>query len=703
MDHPFLDSQFHVRWSTLTPDRIEADITKALADAQSRIDAVAAQDPAKATFESALLGLERATEDLGKAWGKVGHLDSVCNNPALRAAHNAMIPKVSDFYTRISLNEKLWAVLKAYAQSAEAQNLSGARKRFLEETLADFRESGADLPPDKKKRLEAINAELSQVTQKFSENVLDSMNGWEMVLDDERDLSGLPQLARESARQSARQKGLDAPGQPRWRFTLQGPSYTAFMTYADSDTLRRRAYEGSDSVGRKDPHDNTDLLWKALALRHEKAQLLGFNGFADLILKRRMAGSGARARAFVQDLHDRVRPAFQRELQELEEYTALKKGVAAGPLEPWETAYWAEKRRKELFDFDEEALRPYFPINGVIGGLFRLAENLFGVTIRERPTYYLEPGSTPATQPAAGAVEVWHPEVKFYELHDHDGRHLGSFYADWHPRESKRGGAWMNHLSTGGPLPDGSFEPHLGLICGNLTPEVEGKPALLTHDEVLTVFHEFGHLLHHLFGEVPIKSLNGVNVVWDFVELPSQILENWCWEPEGLSLFARHYETGEPIPEDLVRRMLAARNYMEAWQIMRQLSFARMDLDLHIDFAGKPPVADLECVLRERLSDYLPRLKTQKFSIAWRFNHIFGSPTGYAAGYYSYKWAEVLDADAFTRFQKEGVTNARTGHDFRQKILSRGNSEPPENLFRDFMGRDPDLTALLVRSGLVPA
>jgi oligopeptidase A len=697
--HPFLDNSLYPRWSELTPERVAPDITRALTEAGERLDAVCRTDRGRMTFENTFLAFEEALVPLHEAWGKVSHLDSVCNSPALRAAYNEMLPKVSEFFARLYLNESLWDLFKTFSGTPEAAKLSPVRRRFLEETMADFRASGADLPDNKKKRLEELESELAQLTQKFSENVLDSTNAWELVVHDEAKLSGLPATAREAALADATAKGHGAPDKPAWRFTLKAPSMSPVLEHLDDDDIRRKVWEGSVGIGHRDDWENTALIRRVLALRQEKSELLGKPDFADHVLERRMARNGEKALAFVEDLHARITPAFTRQTRELQEFKAEALHAPSGPLEPWETAYWAEKRRKALYDFEDEQLRPYFPIDGVLGGMFRLCERLFGIEIRQRPTVCPEPGH--ACPP--DAVEVWHPEVKFYEIHNEKGVHLGSFYADWHPRDSKRGGAWMNYLKTGRPPGaehEHDREPHLGLICGNMTPAVNGKPALLSHHEVETVFHEFGHLLHHLLGQVEIKSLNGVNVAWDFVELPSQLMENFCWERKSLDFFARHYESGKHIPPKLFRKMIAARNYLSAVTTMRQLAFAKMDLELHIRHAAMAPETDLDSLIDEILKGYQMPLKTKPPTMARRFTHIFGSPVGYAAGYYSYKWAEVLDADCFSRFLREGVLNPRTGRAFRDCILAKGNSEPPEKLFRDFMGRDPDLNALLVRSGL---
>ncbi len=682
MSHPFLNTAFHIKWSTLTPEHVESDIALALEKAQCSVTALTQLSTEKLTFDNVLIGLERATQELSEAWGKVGHLDSVCNNTDLRKAYNAMLPKVSAFFTQISLNPELWKVIKLYSETNDAKSLQGTRKRLLEETLEDFRQSGADLPEEKKKRLAEVNASLAQLTQKFSENVLDSTNAWELVVDDLSQLEGLPESALAAAQQSALKKGYGTKDSPRWRFTLHAPSLLPALTYLESAELREKIWRASVQIGAKEGFDNTSLIWEILALRHEKAQLLGYAHFADYTTKRRMAKTGATALKFTEDLHKKVQAAFHKDVEQLCAFRQTQSWEQADSLEPWDIAYWCEVQRKAHYNFDEEALRPYFPINRVIDGLFTLATQVFGVVIVEKT-----------------GVDTWHPEVKYYEMHDKGGRHMGSFYADWHPRETKRGGAWMNHFKTGICSKDGTSEPHLGLICGNLTPAIGDKPALLTHREVETIFHEFGHLIHHLSGSVDVRTLNGIHVVWDFVELPSQIMENWCWERESLDLFARHYKTGEPIPQELFDKMVAAKNYQSAMVVMRQLSLGKLDLELHINYPqwkGR----ELEPLLQELLAGYTIPYRTRPPSIVRRFTHLFADSTGYAAGYYSYKWAEVLDADAFTRFKKEGILNAKVGSEFRTTILSKGNSESADKLFRDFMGRDPDPQALLKRCGI---
>ncbi len=696
-EHPFLAEKFHIRWSQLVPEKVEVDIEAGILEAQQRIDEICSVPPEQLTYGNTFAALEAATESLSRGWGRLNHLSSVRDNDAQRSALNKMLPKVTAFHASIPLNAKLWATLKSFAESESVKNLDIVSGRFVEETCAEFRDAGADLPAEKKARMAQLQSELAEATKKFGENVLDSVKEWELVVEDEAMLAGLPESARASARADAEAKGLGSPETPCWRFNMQFPSFYPVLQYADSEELRKMVFEGRGSIGRTDKFDNSTLVWKIVELRQEKAELLGFTNFADLNLQRSMVGNGGRALGFIEDLHGRIVDAFQNECRQLENYKAQKTGIETTPLEPWEVSYWAEKQRKEQYDFDDEDLRPYFQVDNVMEGLFGLTSRLFGVTITPRQSVFLEPGASPSED----KIEVWHPEVSFYDLHDSEsGELLGSFYADWHPRESKRSGAWMNYLETGLPgNGDKERKPHLGLITGNLTKPIGDQPALLTHSEVETIFHEFGHLLHQLLSDVPVKSLSGVNVPRDWVELPSQIMENFCWDRESLNFFARHHETGESIPEDLFQKMIAARNYLSASATMRQLALGKLDLELHIQ-PGAYLDRDLDEVDQEILKNYKALLASPTPTIARQFNHLFDSPGGYAAGYYSYKWSEVLDADAFTRFRAEGVLNPDTGRAFRDQILSKGNSRPVDELYRDFMGRDPELQPLLERNGL---
>ncbi|HEY2735719.1 MAG TPA: M3 family metallopeptidase, partial [Polyangiales bacterium] len=460
-----------------------------------------------------------------------------------------------------------------------------------------------------------------------------------------------------------------------YRFSLQAPSYIPLLTYAQDRALREQVYRAMNTRAIAPPYDNRELVGRILALRREKAKLLGYTNFVDLVLHDRMAHDFARAREFIADLEARTRVAFANENE------ALQRFAGSEPLQPWDVAYYAEKQRLALYDFDEEELRPYFPLEGVLSGLFAIVQRLYGIEVAE-----------------LNDLPRWHDSVRTYRMRDGDGSLLGYFYADFFPREEKRDGAWMNAFVTGEATAHG-FTPHVGLISANVTPPLGAAPALLGHREVETVFHEFGHLLHHMLSRVPVRSLAGTNVAWDFVELPSQIMENFCWEREALDLFARQYKTGAAIPEELYQKLRRARAYRGANDMMRQLGFATLDLDLHAAF---DPARDGDVVPHARalMSRFAPAPLPETYAMVLGFGHLFAHPVGYAGGYYSYKWAEVLDADAFSRFAKEGVFSASVGKAFRERILARGDSRDPMELFKDFMGREPDLRALLARSGI---
>ena len=698
MDHPFLQTKQLPDWSQMLPEKIETDIHKALDSAQEAIDAISKllETDTDLNYSNTFEAFEKALEPLNIAWGFVNHLDSVNNSKDLRKAFNAMLPKVTQFYTDIPLNPDLWNVLKRFGQNESVSQLSPTQQRHIEETLADFKEEGADLPEVKKEHVRTIQKELAELTQKYSENCLDATNAWEHIVQDATQLEGLPESALQAAKESAQAKGYDNA----WRFTLDATSYIPVMSYAKDPTLRKTVWQAYQSIGREAPYDNQDLVEQILNLRHTYAQTIGKETFAEYTTNRRMVKNGQSASSFIESMHQQIKSAFDSECALLKDYKASKTDQKDKALEPWDVGYWSEQHQKEHYQFDEEALRPYFPIDKVIDGLFSICEKLFNLSIESVEAIYIDPkasnglASNPKQLP-----EVWHPDVKLYNLYDKQTHALlGSFYADWHPRESKRSGAWMNYLRTGSRT--GTHTPHLGLICGNLTPALKDTPSLLTHHEVETIFHEFGHLLHHLCGTVEVPSLNGVNVAWDFVELPSQIMENWCWERESLDLFARHYQTDEPIPEALFEKMQACKNHFKAMGTMRQLSLAKLDLDLHRDWVLDHSQT-IDSYLKDRLKDYHFNFSTPTRPIVCNFGHLFSSTTGYAAGYYSYKWAEVLDADAFTRFQNEGLLNSETGLAFRDTILAKGNSEDPYKLFQDFMGRKPSTDALLKRDGIL--
>jgi oligopeptidase A len=672
---PLMESLFPTPFSRFRAEDVEPSIASLLSGARTRLSEIAGESNGR-TFANTMQALDALTVSLDHAMAVIRHLESVATTPELRAAVNAVQGDVSAFYSGIPLNEGLWKGLQEYAGSAESAQLAGERRRFLTKTVEAFRRHGAGLDSEGKKRLEAIDVELTQLTTKYAENVLDSTNAFEFVTEDRDALAGLPPSAIAAARESAGRKGREG-----WRFTLQAPDYFAVMTYADSAALRREFYEAFMVRATEAPWDNRPQLGRIVELRAAKARLLGFGTFAALTLEDRMAHSADRAWAFLEDLKLKTAERFRLENRELLEFRRSLEGPEAPEPQPWDVAYYAEKQRAAVYEFDEEALRPYFPLENVIAGMFELVRRLYGVEAAEQP-----------------GADVWDPAVRYYHLRDRDGSLLGGFYADWFPRENKRGGAWMGALITGGPAP-GGFEPHLGYICGNLTPPLEGKPALLTHREVETIFHEFGHLLHHLLSRVEIRSLAGTNVAWDFVELPSQIMENWCWERGSLDLFARHWETGAPVPDELFAKMRRARTFRAANAQMRQLGFGMLDLLLHTSYSPEKdgPVVEFG---RRVLQEFTPAPLPPNHAALAGFSHLFADPVGYAAGYYSYKWAEVLDADAFTRFRENGIFDPATGARFRQQLLSKGDSEDPAELYRAFMGRDPDPRALLERLGL---
>lgn len=682
--NPFLDDALYPQWSQLQAEHIEPDIECAIAKASAILEGIEALPDEALSFDNTFVALETASYLVHDPWQKVDLLTSLNDHPALRKAHGKALPKVTAFFSAIPLNPGLFSQLNRAAARLDEAGLSDAQKRFITETLQDFKDSGADKSAAQRERLKEIAQLLSEKTKRFSENVLDATNGFEKWVHQTELLDGLPASFLEAARLDARAKGRGSDEAPVYRITLHAPSLQPVLRYVHDEGLRKELTEAYFGIGNGGPLDTTGLIREIIELRREQARILGQPSFPDWILSRRMARNAQTALAFIEDLRDRTAPAYEHQTNEILDFKAACVGVRDTALAPWDAAYWSERLRKHQYDLDEEELRPYFSLPAVEKGLFDLVGTLFGIDIET-----LDP------QP-----ETWDPHVKVYAVYDRaTGRHLGSFYTDWFPRENKRSGAWMADLISGQPGPDGHLTPHTGLIAGNMNAPVGNTPALLTHSEVETVFHEFGHLLHHLLTTVPFRSLSGAKVSWDFVELPSQIMENWCWERESLDLFARHHETGAPIPEPLFAKLVQTRQYGAARLQMRQLEFGKMDMALHLLFDTEKD--DLDEFLRRQTEGYRQPAIHGIPTLIRFFSHLFGSPVGYASGYYSYKWAEVLDADAFTRFQKEGLLNPRTGQDFRETVLANGNAHPPERLYRDFMGRDPEPKPLLERIGLV--
>lgn len=671
-ENPLRRVRVDVPWDEVKPDHVAPAADALLAEAQAALDAIA---KAARTYEGTLGALDRATTTLDYATNVVGHLESVVATPELRDAYNAILPKVTAFYSKILLSEPLYRALREFAATDEAKQLDPARKRHLSKTLADFKRNGAELDAKGKARLAEIDVAMSERTLKFAQNVVDATAAYELYVDDASRLSGLPEGALEAARLGAEKKGKTG-----YRFTLQAPSLGPVMSFADDRALREQLYRANVVRASGGGWDNKPLIREVLDLRREKAKLLGFATFADLVTDDRMVRSGKDALAFVAMLRSRLESAFARENADLAAFA--KKHGQKEPLEAWDVSYWAERQRRELFDFDEETLRPYHPLDRVQRGLFELATTLYGITIERDPS-----------------ARTWHEDVTAWTVKDENGKRIGAFYLDLFPRETKRDGAWMNGVVHRLPGTDRELE-NVALTVANVTPpRGAGKPALLSRREVETLFHEFGHMMHHILSEVPVRTLAGTNVVSDFVELPSMIMENWCWENAALDGFARHCETGAPIPAEIKERMLRARTYRAANALMRQLGFATTDLLLHTEYE-EAKHGDVLSFARDTFAKFSPTRLVDEYAMLTSFLHLFGSAYGYAAGYYSYQWSEMLEADAFGRFRKAGILSRDVGTAFRKTILARGDTEDPAVLFREFVGRDPDVNALLTRLGI---
>ncbi|WP_447825984.1 oligopeptidase A [Aeromonas salmonicida] len=678
MNNPLLTMDSLPPFSQIQPEQVQAAVTQAIADCKQKISDVLAQRDSH-TWDSLIAPLEEVNDRLARVWSPVSHLNSVLNSEALRAAHDACLPLLSEFQTYVGQHEGLYQAYLGLFESDDFPRLDGAQRKEIQNTLRDFRLSGIGLPAEVQQRYGEIQARLSELASRFSNNVLDATQGWTRLVTDEADLTGLPQSALAAARQLAEQKG-----QQGWLFTLDIPSYLPVMMYADNRALRAELYEAfttraSDQGPNAGKWDNSAIMTELLSLRRELARLLGFGNYAELSLATKMADKTEQVVGFLSDLAAKSLPQGKAELEEIRTFAAEQHGQSE--LAAWDLPYYAEKLKQHKFSISDEQLRPYFPANKVVKGLFEVVRRVFGIKVRERL-----------------GIDTWHPDVRFYDIFDAEDELRGSFYLDLYAREHKQGGAWMDVCLGRRYRQDGSLQKPVAYLTCNFNGPVDGKPALFTHNEVVTLFHEFGHGIHHMLTQIDVAGVAGINgVAWDAVELPSQFLENWCWESEALAFISGHHETGEPLPADLLEKMLTARNFQAAMQMLRQLEFALFDFRLHQEFdpANPDQIPTLLAEVRSQVAVMTPPAFNR---FQHSFSHIFAG--GYAAGYYSYKWAEVLSADAFSRFEEEGIFNPATGQSFLKNILEKGGSKEPMELFRAFRGREPQVDALLRHSGI---
>lgn len=629
-------------------------------------------------WDNLLQKLEDMDDRLNRAWSPASHLHSVADNDQLREAYNACLEKLSDYSTEMGQNEDLFHAYEQIANSDEFKSLTTAQQKVITNALRDFQLSGIALNAEAKERYKAIQQKLSKLQTKFEENLLDATQAWKKLITNKEELSGLPESSLALAAQAAKNENKEG-----WLLTLEFPSYMPVMQYADNADLRREVYEAyvtraSDKGPDAGTFDNSEIMLEILKYRTEKAKLLGFDSYAHYSLATKMAENPDEVLGFLNDLAERTKSYAKQEFEELTRFAIETANVAR--LETWDVAYFSEKLRQKKFDISQEALRPYFPVDQVLEGLFAITGKLYDVTIKRRD-----------------GVQVWHKDVMFFDILDPQGNLRGSFYLDLYARQHKRGGAWMDECIVRRKSSAGIQDPVAYLTC-NFTPPLNDKPALLTHDEVTTLFHEFGHGLHHMMTRVEYSGVSGINgVPWDAVELPSQFMENWCWEKEALDLFARHVDTGLLIDDELYEKMTRARTFQAGMQMVRQLEFALFDYRLHMEFAANESL-DIQTLLNE-VRDKVAVVKAPEFNrFQHSFAHIFAG--GYAAGYYSYKWAEVLSADAFSKFEERGIFDKLTGKEFLHSILEQGGSREPMDLFIEFRGRKPSIEPLLRHSGI---
>ncbi|MCG8086770.1 MAG: oligopeptidase A [Candidatus Thiodiazotropha taylori] len=674
MTNPLLDMTGLPPFSRIEPPMVEPAIDALLQANRQTMESLL-NTVASPSWGNFVEPLEVVEDRLSRTWSPVSHMNSVVNHDELREVYNACLPKLSDYATEVGQNSKL---CEAYKKVAEQADLDDAQKKMLENTLLEFRLSGVDLPEDKKQRFKEISQSLSKLTTKFEENLLDATNAWSKLISDPEQLAGLPESAMALAKQTAEQRE-----QQGWLLTLEFPSYFPVMTYADQRELRRELYEAyatraSDCGPDAGKWDNSEVMEQILALRHEQAQLLGYNNYAERSLARKMARTTEEVMSFLTDLAQRSKAQAERELAELTQFASENYGI--DQLEAWDIGYYSEKLRQHRHAISQEELKPYFPETRVIPGMFAVVERLYGIRIQ-----------------SVEGVDTWHPDVRFYEIRDKQNQLRGQFYLDLYARPKKRGGAWMDECATRFFSESVDQVPVAYLTC-NFSPPVADQPALFTHDEVETLFHEFGHGLHHMLTRIDYPAVAGINgVAWDAVELPSQFMENWCWEQQALELISGHVESGEPIPDELFQRLHEAKNFQSAMQMVRQLEFSIFDFRIHQEY--DPDQGGRIYQILDQVREQVSVIKPPSWNrFPHGFSHIFAG--GYAAGYYSYKWAEVLSADAFSRFEEQGIFSQEAGQAFLQEILEQGGSKDAMELFVAFRGREPQIEPLLRHSGI---
>ncbi|QYJ67209.1 M3 family metallopeptidase [Flavobacterium litorale] len=643
-----------------------------IASAKAEIDAIvnATETP---TFENTIAAMSYSGAMLDRISNVFFNLHSAETNDEIQQIAQEVSPLLSEFSNDIRLNAALFEKVKAIYDRKETLNLTAEQETLLDKQYKSFSRNGANLPEEKKTTLRALDMELSKLSLEFGENVLAETNAFQLHVTDEKDLSGLPEGAIEGAREIA--KSVEKEG---WVFTLDYPSYIPFMTYADNRELRKKLALAFGSKGfQKNKHNNQEIVLKIVKLRHERAQLLGYNSYANFVLEERMAESPEKVHSFLNDLLEKAKPAAEKEFKQLTDFARDLDGI--DQLEKWDGAYYSEKLKQQLFNLDDEKLKPYFQLEKVLNGAFTIAGKLYGLTFKE-----------------VHDIEKYHDDVTTYEVKDENGNFIAIFYADFFPRKGKRNGAWMTSYKSQYVKDDKNERPHISIVC-NFTKPTETKPSLLTFNEVTTLFHEFGHALHGMLANTTYPSLSGTSVYWDFVELPSQIMENWCYEPEALALFANHYKTGEMIPMEYIQKIKESASFQEGMATLRQLSFGMLDMGWH----SKNPnnINDVKAFELEQFANTQLYPDVPENAMSTAFSHIFQG--GYASGYYSYKWAEVLDADAFELFREKGIFDTETATSFKDNVLSKGGTEHPMKLYKRFRGQEPKPEALLKRAGLL--